>query len=120
VSDRICHVLHAHEWSAAQAAGDWRPPSLTDPAQGFVHLSTPEQVEVSASTYYRGATDLVLLTVDTERLGEGLVWEESTPPPGAPVRPGLFPHLYGPLPVGAVTAAHPWPPEPDGSFRLPK
>ncbi len=30
-----------------------------------------------------------------------------------------FPHVYGPLPVAAVVGVHPFPPEPDGTFRLP-
>jgi uncharacterized protein (DUF952 family) len=109
--------LHAHEWEGVRASGWWRPASLDDPAQGFVHLSTREQIEVTATTYYAGATDLVLLTVDPERLDD-VRFEASSPPPGAPVREGLFPHLYGPLPIHAVVTATPWLPEADGSFRV--
>ncbi|MGB1008023.1 MAG: DUF952 domain-containing protein [Thalassobaculaceae bacterium] len=45
-------------------------------------------------------------------MGAALKWE--------PARGGdLFPHLYGPLAVGAVSAATPLPLGPDGLHRFP-
>ena len=45
----------------------------------------------------------VMLTVDADKLGDVLKWEASTTG-----RRGDFPHLYGPLPLSAVTEAVPF------------
>ena len=51
----------------------------------------------TAVRHFADAEGLAMLTIDAERLGDGLRWE--------PSRGGdLFPHLYGPLPIGAVVA----------------
>jgi uncharacterized protein (DUF952 family) len=78
-----------------------------------VHLSTPEQVHLPANRLYGGRTDLVLLCIDPNRLTDPVRFE-----PGVPTDPEsmLFPHLYGPLPVGAVTSVTPYQPGPDGRF----
>ena len=54
----------------------------------------------------------MLLEVDAGKLGAGLRWEVS--------RGGqLFPHLYGDLPVGAVTRFTPLTLGPDGRHVFP-
>jgi uncharacterized protein (DUF952 family) len=55
--------------------------------------------------------------VDPALVGAPVRWE-----PGAPASPAgaWFPHVYGPIPVSAVLAEHEFPPEPDGTFRLPR
>jgi uncharacterized protein (DUF952 family) len=107
----LVHICAADEWQRAVDRGEHRPDSLD--AVGFVHLSGPEQVHLPANRLYRGRTDLVLLRIDSDRLTAPLRWE-----PGVPTDPEsmLFPHLYGPLPVSAVTSVTRYRPEPDGSF----
>lgn len=107
----LVHICAKDDWQFAQGRGEHRPDSLE--AVGFIHLSTPEQVHLPANRLYAGRTDLVLLHVDPDRLTAPVRWE-----PGVPTDPEsmLFPHLYGPLPVGAVTSVTPYPPESDGSF----
>jgi uncharacterized protein (DUF952 family) len=107
----LMHVCGADEWRLAQARGEHRPESLA--AAGFVHLSTPEQVHLPANRLYAGRTDLVLLRLDPDRLAAPVRWE-----PGVPTDPDTmaFPHLYGPLPVGAVTSVTPYLPGADGRF----
>ena len=82
-------------------------------ADGFVHLSTRAQVHLPANRLFAGRTDLVLLGLDPDALGAPVKWE-----PGVPADPAsmLFPHLYGPLPVTAVTAVEEYRPETDGTF----
>jgi uncharacterized protein (DUF952 family) len=64
------------------------------------------------ATHFVGQTDLVLLAVDPDRLGERLRWE--------PSRGGeLFPHLYGPLDLGHVISVEPLVLQEDGTHRLP-
>jgi uncharacterized protein (DUF952 family) len=53
-----------------------------------------------------------MLAVDPGMLGEALKWEESRG--GA-----LFPHLYGALPIDAVTQVTPLPLGDDGEHEFP-
>lgn len=88
------------------------PPGLTRDV-GFVHLSAPEQVHLPANRLYAGRTDLVLLMIDPSKLTDPVRWE-----PGVLTDPEsmLFPHLYGPLPVAAVTSVTSYLPGDDGRF----
>lgn len=107
----LLHIASIDEWEAARRVGELRPPSLE--AEGFVHLSTAAQVLGPAGRYYAGRSDMLLLELDPKKLGAPLVYEDTNG------RGEEYPHLYGPLPVAAVRRAVPFPPEPDGSFRLP-
>ena len=98
-------------WRDAQAAGVFKGAPV-DLADGFIHFSTADQVAETASRRFAGEIDLLLLTVDADALGEALRHE--------PSRGGaLFPHLYGELPLSAVTAAVPLPLGTDGRHVLP-
>jgi len=107
----LVHICAADEWRAAEGRGEHRPASLED--VGFIHLSALEQVHLPANRLYAGRTDMLLLHVDADRLTAPVRWE-----PGVPSDPEsmLFPHLYGPLPVAAVTSVTPYQPGPDGTF----
>ena len=107
----LVHICASADWVLARDHGEHRPDSLDD--AGFIHLSTPEQVHLPANRLYAGRTDLLLLCIDPARLSDPVRWE-----PGVPTDPEsmVFPHLYGPLPVEAVTSVTPYVPEPDGSF----
>jgi len=96
MSDIAYKIVDAAEWRAAVAEGryDGAPIDLAD---GYIHMSAEAQLAETALRHFAGRGDLLLLSVDLTRLGEDLVWE--------PSRGGaLFPHLYAPLPVAAVTA----------------
>ncbi|TQF66499.1 DUF952 domain-containing protein [Rhodococcus spelaei] len=105
----------AAQWERAQSAGRRVPETFE--ADGFVHLSTTEQVHLPANRLFAGRTDLVLLYLDADRLGSELRWE-----PGVPGDPDsmLFPHLYGPLPAASVTAVHDYRPDGNGVFARPE
>jgi uncharacterized protein (DUF952 family) len=66
-----------------------------------------------ANARFRGTDDLVLLCVAVDRLEAPLRYE-----PGDPGSDELFPHLYGPLDVGAVLRVLPFAEGPEG-FALP-
>ena len=106
----ILHICAAADWTG----GVYRPASLRE--VGFVHCADPGTAHLPANARYRGRADLVLLEIDPARLGVPVRWEEGDPPHPAGVR---FPHVYGPVRAEAVVAVHPFPPEPDGTFRLP-
>lgn len=110
-SRQLVHLCSTAEWEHARAHGERRPPSFD--ADGFVHLSAPEQVHLPANRLFAGRTDMLLLTLDPELLAAPVLWE-----PGVPGDPEAmrFPHLYGPLPLAAVTDAVPYLPGSDGTF----
>lgn len=93
-------IIDAAEWRAALAEGAYAG-SAVDRADGYIHLSTAAQLDETARKHYAGRDNLMLLTVDLTALEETIVWE--------PSRGGaLFPHIYGDLPVTAVTEARPF------------
>lgn len=101
----VLHLCRAPEWSAAQAAGELRPASLT--IEGFVHCSTPAQLTGVVKRFYAGVPDLLVLSVDVEASGAELRWE---PPDHAHDDTSeRFPHLYGPIPAAAVLDVVRWP-----------
>ncbi len=90
----IFKVLTRDEWAAFQGAGRFDGAPI-DRSDGFIHLSSPSQVETTVEKHFAGQPDLVLVAVDPDRLGDGLTWE--------PSRGGdLFPHHYGVLDMAAV------------------
>lgn len=97
----IYHVCKADEWEAARRAGRY-PGSSQDRADGFIHFSDASQVVASVARHRAGQDNLVILEADAPALGPALRWETSRG--GA-----LFPHLYGDLPLTAVTRSAPLP-----------
>ena len=99
-------------WWKAKAQGQLAgaPVDLRD---GFIHFSTAAQLAGTAEKHFAGATDLVLIAVDSEALGPNLKWETS--------RGGeLFPHLYEPLSLDAVRWVRVLADEIDGRRPLPE
>jgi len=113
MSQLIHTLVRAADWREAEACGEYRG-SADDRRDGFLHFSTGDQVRASAAKHRRGVGDLLLVSVDAALLGDALRWE-----PSAGSRPGLFPHLYGPLPLAAVRGVVPLPLGPDGTHRFP-
>ncbi|GLK48161.1 hypothetical protein GCM10017620_11340 [Brevundimonas intermedia] len=108
MTDIAYKILAADEWRAALAEGRYEG-SAVDLADGYIHMSTGEQLVETARRHYAGRTDLVLLTVDLGRFGDELIWE--------PSRGGdLFPHLYAPLSATAVAATRAFEVADDGAM----
>ncbi len=84
-----------------------------DVADGYIHFSTSGQVRETACKHFSGETDLVLVAIDAAKLGKALRWEQSRG--GA-----LFPHLYAPLGLDAVTWVKPLPLGPTGEHLFPE
>ncbi len=97
-------------WAQAQQTGNL-PDNELDARDGYVHLSTREQLPETLRLHFPGQQDLVILAVRTHSLGAMLKWE--------PSRGGdLFPHLYGPLAFTAVEDTISIDVAPDGSVDL--
>ena len=110
----IYTMVRVADWRAAKAAGEYRG-SADDRRDGFLHFSTAAQLRASAARHRAGASDLLLVAVEAAALGPALRWEPAT----GGRRPGLFPHLYGPLPLSAVRSARPLPLGADGTHSFP-
>ncbi len=90
-------IMSAQEWRDFQAEGRFEG-SPVDREDGFIHLSTADQVDATLARHFAGRADLMLVEIDLARLGEAVRWE--------PSRGGaLFPHVYDRLPFAAVIAA---------------
>jgi len=103
-------ILTADQMMALEAgtfAG--APIDVTD---GYIHLSTAEQLRETVDKHFAGQSDLHLAAVDLDALGEQVKWEESR-------GNQLFPHLYGQLTLDTVVAYGPLERERDGAIRLP-
>ncbi|MDP3659327.1 DUF952 domain-containing protein [Phenylobacterium sp.] len=103
---RVYKILGLDEWREALRTGRFAG-SAVDLQDGYIHLSTADQAQETASRHYAGRAALVTLELEADDLGEALRWE--------PSRGGaLFPHLYGVLDVGLVRAVRQAPLGADG------
>ncbi|MFN3517443.1 MAG: DUF952 domain-containing protein [Novosphingobium sp.] len=86
--------------------------SPIDLADGYIHLSAEAQVAGTLDKYFAEQSGLWLARVDLIGLGASVRWERSR-------GDALFPHIYAPLPLCAVTALGPLQRAPDGTITYP-
>jgi uncharacterized protein (DUF952 family) len=97
----LYHVTERSIWAASQRAGAHRSSTrgrgLDD--VGFVHCSYRHQLAGVIERFYADVdpAEMVVLVIDETRLGVEVRVEPAAP--GAEA----FPHIYGPIPPGAVT-----------------
>ena len=89
----IYHIVLPEVWDRSRNERLYRHESLA--AEGFIHCSYEEQLDGVIGRYYADAEELVILTIDTDKLAARLVAEPST---GGET----YPHIYGPLNLTAV------------------
>jgi len=107
----IYKIVPTDLWRAAERDGVFHG-SPVDLQDGFIHFSTAAQAAETVAKHFRGQTDLLLVFVDADMLGDALKWE--------PSRGGaLFPHLYGALALSAVTRVVPLPLDASGVHKFP-
>jgi uncharacterized protein (DUF952 family) len=106
----VWHLAQTTDWDAALAQGDYAVSTrgLTLEQVGFIHCSYAHQVAGVVRLFYADVdASLTLLGIDTERLAAAGI--EVRAEPGDPAHPDgeRFPHVYGAIPVAAVTETHP-------------
>lgn len=112
----ILHITSKQDWSDAQVQGEYTAPSLA--SEGFIHFSTDKQAIHVANAFYKGRIDLVLLVVDETRLKPNVKWEAPAGPAADNIsQADLFPHVYGPVNLDAVTSVLEFPPDADGGWK---
>jgi uncharacterized protein (DUF952 family) len=93
----LFHVVTPDELANATTLGYYRPASLE--SDGFVHLSEAAHLSETIARHFVGVVDLVVLRLDASTLGE-VRYEDL-------YGHGVFPHLYGPVPLDAVLSIDP-------------
>ncbi|HEX3808484.1 MAG TPA: DUF952 domain-containing protein [Rhizomicrobium sp.] len=107
----IYKICNQADWDAA-VRDDTYVGSAKDRADGFLHFSKGEQLAETLRLHYSGASDLVLIAVEADELGDALKWKTSR-------NSELFPHLYSGLPAALVKWTAPITRDADGGFIVP-
>ena len=110
MTKQVYKIATVAEWERALAHG-WYTGSDGDIRDGFIHLSTAEQLRGTFERYFSGQSGLVLIAFEAEKLAPGLRWE--------PARGGdLFPHHYGDLAISLALWQRTLALDQDGTARL--
>ncbi len=107
----LLHICTQDTWHVAQRVGVYRAESLD--TEGFIHCSTPPQAVETANRHFAGRDDLILLSINADKVTAEIKYELAA-------HGGMYPHIYGPLNVSAVMDAVPFPRSDDGTFTLPQ
>lgn len=96
-------------WEQALQAGVFHGAGI-DIQDGYIHFSTAEQSAQTLALHFTAQEGLTFIEIDSAKLA--ITWEAS--------RGGqLFPHLYEPLPLSAVTNSWPLALDETGTHILP-
>ena len=102
-STEIFHITEPAVWHAAAAAGSFTESTRGKQLEevGYIHCSFAEQVEMVANFLYSDWDGgLVLLAIDASCVPSEIRVENLD---GGEDQ---FPHIYGPVPLAAITAVH--------------
>ncbi|NJM49764.1 MAG: DUF952 domain-containing protein [Sphingomonadales bacterium] len=95
--DTAYKIFTAPQWTAFERGGVFAGAPV-DLADGYIHLSAPDQLQGTLDKHFAGQSGLVIAEIDLAMLDGDVRWEVSRG--GA-----LFPHLYNrALPMAAVRA----------------
>ena len=102
----IYHAALPVDWETAQRTGMYTVSTRgrTLDEEGFIHASYEWQVEGVVNRFYSDVDELVLLVIDRDGLDVPVIDESRTGDP----TDERFPHVYGPLPVGAIREVRLW------------
>ena len=93
---RAFKIFTADQWQQFEADGSFAGAPV-DLADGYIHMSTSDQLDGTLEKHFAGQEGLVIAEIDLSGFGDALRWEVSRG--GA-----LFPHLYAELPISSVRA----------------
>jgi uncharacterized protein (DUF952 family) len=91
----IYHIVLPDVWNVSHGQPQYSAASLE--TEGFIHCSFANQLDAVLDRYYRDAGDVLVLTIDTEKLTSKLIDEPST-------NDEIYPHIYGKINRDAVVA----------------
>ncbi len=90
---KIYHIVLPEVWEKFKDEKFYEADSLA--SEGFIHCSFADQLEAVLQRYYKGAEQVLILTIDTEKLTSKLVEEPST-------NNEIYPHIYGQINLDSV------------------
>ena len=99
MQNEVFKVLTLKEWCQVQASG--LIITELDQKDGFIHLSSLSQLNVTLSLYFAEEEEVVLLQLDQSKVKNSLKYEAPVPPGK---RFGAFPHYYGDLDASAASS----------------
>ena len=108
---RIYHITLESEWTKQKEAPVFTADSLE--TEGFIHASYLDQIVATANLIFKGRTDLLILTIDTDLLSSEVKVEDT-------YGHGAHPHIYGTIDRPAIIATTDFPSNEDGTFSLPE
>jgi len=110
----IYHIAYPADWTQAKADGEYRTSTRgrTLEQQGFIHAGQAHQVAPVANMVYSDDDELIVLVIDPGLLTSELRYDD------VPGWSDLFPHIYGPLNLDAVTETLPLSKGSDGQFSF--
>lgn len=97
----IVAITNTEIWQRAQQSGSYTQSTLDESmeAVGFLHCTSPDQTIATANRHFTDREDVILLLINLEKVASEVRFEAAKSG-----RPGLFPHIYGPLNIDAVYA----------------
>ena len=90
----VYHICTREDWQNAQGSSLYKASSLN--LEGFIHCSEIDQVIDVANRYYKGVPDLIVLSINPDKLTSEIRWEKSGDI--------YYPHVYGPINLNAVVS----------------
>ncbi len=91
----IYHIVLPDVWEEFKDETFYEAASLQ--TEGFIHCSFAVQLDAVLARYYSDARDVLVLTVETEKLTSRLVNEPST-------NNEIYPHIYGTINRDAIVS----------------
>lgn len=89
----IYHIVLPEIWEKVKDGKFYEADSLQ--TEGFIHCSFAEQLDAVLQRYYKDVPQVLILTIETEKLMSELVNESST---GGEI----YPHVYGEINRDAI------------------
>jgi uncharacterized protein (DUF952 family) len=89
----IYHICEENFFKSQKQTGEYF--SSTFKAEGFIHLSTKNQVENTLRRYYPSKIGLILLHIDSSKVVSELKYELAS-------NGEVFPHVFGSINLDAI------------------
>jgi len=108
----VYKVCSSNEWMDAVRIGFFSG-SAVDSRDGFIHLSTKEQVKITVLKHFSGQKNLLMIQFKVAKLKAKLKWEISRDEE-------LFPHFYGHIQTNLADKVFNLDLGPNGLHEFPK